>query len=511
MLLNLFSSRPDHPLAEVKELRRVIGELPLDHPYKAVDEVHGWFESLLVATDFRADLLFGVVRQLDEAAQPFLRRLARDCLQVQGVLQARRDEQRMATLLYAYWGELANLYTRCLDAARQAPKERAAEALKPSLPLIAARLIAARAQQLKWIVLRYGQIGEEIWRALGLAYLAADADGYAQKPVPLYPGQAAVTSAQQQYLRALVLASSSMDALAPVEIELADRLVEHALASFEFSAQARPDSLYWIDAAAGVAPLRLVQRPRAVPASARFFSSGDAPALIDGLLRQVERGEIPKTLNLGGEYAPRTLLPVLRHLARHWASAPQQRRHRRHAVQTRIAVLQGFDDCFAVLSAARAEGAPQAETWTVENVSLNGFGAVAAGLGERMRIGVLLALQPAGGENWVLGVVCRFGRDAQGRASVGIRTLSRQAQGVELAPRAAGLAAASAVPAIWLREGDAEGEMRFVLPASGFDVRQTLECADAEGGPSRVVLAPIELEESGSGFEIGRYRVRPEA
>ena len=100
--------------------------------------------------------------------------------------------------------------------------------------------------------MRYGQIGEEIWRALGLAYLAADADGYAQKPVPLYPGQAAVTSAQQQYLRALVLASSSMDALAPVEIELADRLVEHALASFEFSAQARPDSLYWIDAAAGV-------------------------------------------------------------------------------------------------------------------------------------------------------------------------------------------------------------------------------------------------------------------
>ena len=54
-----------------------------------MDEVHGWFESLLVATDFRADLLFGVVRQLDEAAQPFLRRLARDCLQVQGVLQAR--------------------------------------------------------------------------------------------------------------------------------------------------------------------------------------------------------------------------------------------------------------------------------------------------------------------------------------------------------------------------------------------------------------------------------------
>ena len=508
MLLNLFSPRPDHPLADAKELRRVFDALPLDHPYKAVDEVHGWFESLLVANDFRADLLFGVVRQLDEAAQPFLRRLARDCLQA----QSRRDEQRMATLLYAYWGELANLYTRSLDAARQAPKERASEALKPSLPLIAARLIAARGQQLKWIVLRYGQVGEELWRALGLTYLAADADGYAQKPVQLYPGQATMTSVQQQYLRALVVASSSMDSLVPLEIELADRLIEHALASFEFSAQPRPDSLYWVDAAAGTAPVRLLQRSREVASSARFFSSGGAPALIEGLLRQIERGDLPKTLNLGGEYAPRTVLPVLRHLVRHWASAPQQRKHRRHAVQTRIAVLQGFDDSYAVFSGVHAGASAHAEQWIIENVSLNGFGAVASGLGERMRIGTLLSLQPEGGENWLLGVVCRFGRDAQGRASVGIRTLARQAVAVELMPRAVGLAASAALPAIWLQDVEAAregaGEQRFVLPVAGFDVRQNLELT-LDG--RRVVLAPIELEESGSGFEIGRYRERTEA
>ena len=82
MILNLFSSRPDHPLGDPKELKRVIAELPLDNSFRAVDEVYGWYESLMVANDFRVDHLFDVVRQLDEAAQPFIRRLSRDYLQI---------------------------------------------------------------------------------------------------------------------------------------------------------------------------------------------------------------------------------------------------------------------------------------------------------------------------------------------------------------------------------------------------------------------------------------------
>ena len=46
MILKLFSSRPNHPLGDAKELKRVLSELPLDNAFKAVDEVYGWFESL---------------------------------------------------------------------------------------------------------------------------------------------------------------------------------------------------------------------------------------------------------------------------------------------------------------------------------------------------------------------------------------------------------------------------------------------------------------------------------
>ncbi|WP_294244559.1 hypothetical protein [Propionivibrio sp.] len=83
MILNIFSSRPDHPLGDPKELKRAIAELPLDKSFKAVDEVYGWFESLHQAEGFRVDHLFDVVRQLDEAAQASIRRLSRDYLNPQ--------------------------------------------------------------------------------------------------------------------------------------------------------------------------------------------------------------------------------------------------------------------------------------------------------------------------------------------------------------------------------------------------------------------------------------------
>ena len=77
MILNLFSSHPDHPLGDAKEFKRVLADLPLDS-FKAVDEIYGWFESLRLSDDFRLDHLFEVVGRLDEAAQQHLRRLTRE-------------------------------------------------------------------------------------------------------------------------------------------------------------------------------------------------------------------------------------------------------------------------------------------------------------------------------------------------------------------------------------------------------------------------------------------------
>ena len=45
--------------------------------------------------------------------------------------------------------------------------------------------------------------------------------------------------------------------------------------------------------------------------------------------------------------------------------------------------------------------------------------------------------------------------------------------------------------------------MRFALPRGSFDLRESLEFVEGE---QRYLLVPAELEETGSDFEIGRYR-----
>jgi hypothetical protein len=504
MILNLFSSRPDHPLANPKELKRAIAELPLDNAAKAIDGISGWFESLHHADDFRVDHYFDVVQQLDDAAQPHLRRLSRDYLHSPRLTKV--EERRLWSINYGYLNSVAELYTHCLDRVRQNPKDKGSEALKPLLPMISARLIAARATQLKWVDYRYGPIGSELWRDIGDVYLAAESAGHAQKSLQLYPNNPGLTSVSQQYLQALVFHSSSMDSLMPLEIELADRLIAHFLPGFVFSAECLPISVYWVDAASGLPPVRMARHPDEVTTNLRFFSPGSAPQALNDLIRLVERGEVPENLNLGGQYQPKVLLPVLKHLAMYWAAQPPLREHQRHAVKTRIAVLHGFDDSFTVFAGevARVGKERNAESWVVENVSLGGFGAAVDDLsGDWLKVGALLSLQPEGGENWVLGLVRRYSKDTDSHAGVGIQALSRQAQSVELRPRSTGFSASSGMPGIWLRESNAPGEARVVLPATSFDLRESLEFTH-DG--KNYLLTPVELEESGNDYEIARYR-----
>jgi hypothetical protein len=499
----IFSTRPDHPLGEVKEFKRVLAGLPQD-TFKAVDEIYTWLESLRQADGFRLDHLHEVVSGLDRAAQPHLKRLTRHYLETPRL--SKNEERRLWTTCFNYWGTVSWLYASCVERFDKNPKDKGASAFKGDAPVAATRLMAARSNQLKWIDYRYGVIGEDSWRGIGRPYLAAETHGYAQKPVQIYPGIPGMTCVAQQYLQALVRESSSVSMLLPLEIEMADRVIAYFLPTFVFGKECSPGSAYWTDAAGALPPARLVRPPARHLPGLRFFQPGAAFSALDELIRVVERGMVPKEINLGMECSAATLLKVLKHLALYWAPASPHREHVRHAVKTRMAVLQGFDSSLAVFAGkvARLGVEQSAESWVVDNVSLGGFRAGTDTAGDWLTIGSLLCLQPEGGDNWVLGVVRRRSVNGDSQAVIGIQTLARNAQSVELRPRATGISA-DAVPGIRLLGENATEQVRLVLPPGNFNVRQTLELIH-EG--ERCSLAPVELEESGGGFEIGVYRVQ---
>lgn len=505
MLLKLFPQRPDHPLADAREFKRILAELHVDKAAKAVEELASWFESLRHAKDFRLDHYFDVLRQLDDAGQQHLRNLARDYHDSPHLSTLER--QRLWDLSHGYWSAVAARYSECIERARRDSKDRGTEAFKGSLTLAQVRLQAARRTSLKWLAYRYEFAPRDLWKALGRAFLAADEAGHAQRSVQLYPGQAGASSVAQQYLHALVFFTSSMDGLLPQQIELADRVITHFLPGFVCSSACTADSVYWVDTASGAPPARLISHPRTGRASLRFVSTGPALPALDELINAVERDEVPVGVNLGGGYSQKAWLVVLRHLRLYWALQSPRRQHPRHLVKTQMVVLQGFDHSYAVFSgtAAALDAAVTASRWTVENVSLGGFRACFdVGSSEPIKVGALLCMQPEGGDNWLLGTVRRC-RHHVGRAGVGIQVLSRHAQSIELQPRRSGFAAAVCIPGIHFRDRCEPAVVRILLPLGSFNVRETMDCR-IDGRVQ--LLTPVELEDSGVDYEIARFHAQ---
>ncbi len=145
------TAKAEHPLAVPRELRRIVDELAAGDAFKALDEIVGWLESALNSGEFPANRLYEALSQLDDAAQPHLRRLARDYLQC--ARQTRSEERRLWTIIHGFWTVLAAGYERCLQAVRAG--SRGGEALKGALPGLCARLISALGGMLKWEKFHY--------------------------------------------------------------------------------------------------------------------------------------------------------------------------------------------------------------------------------------------------------------------------------------------------------------------------------------------------------------------
>lgn len=499
----ILAQKNDHPLANPRELRKVIAELPKDNAFKALDEITGWLESLAGLDSFPADRLYEVLLAFDETAQPHLKRLSREYFQAARL--SRSEEKRLWSINYGYWSLLAGACERCLG--KLADKPRPGELAKSVLPALAARQIAALGCVLKWEQFHYGPMRAELWRPLGRALLAAEVGGVADKAVSLV-GRTGMTTPEQEYQKVMIFQAASLGSLLPLEIEIAERLIAHFLSGFVFTRSVLVDSVYWSDLNEAQPPLRLARMPASATPTQRFIKPAAAHQAMLSLLGDLELGhDLPAGIDLGGQYPAKLVARVLKHLCSYLAPIPPQRKHDRHRVMHRMSVLPGLVNSFVVFSGefgGRPAGLP-IESWVVENVSRGGFGAVIGDVpGEWLKVGALIAMQPEGGDNWLVGVIRRYHRLAENQARVGIEALARQAESQEVRVRSASsYGAAAATPALLLKDGNEPGELRVVLPCASFSPRESLEYAS---GGRRFVLEPVALLEQTADYELARYR-----
>ena len=497
-MISLFGSKkPDHPMADIKEARKILGELPGNDAFKCADELTHWLASVMAEEGFKPEYRAQLVQLLDETAQLPLRKLARDYMASPRL--AKFQEIRLWKAIYEYWRQAALAYAACIDLYASGAK--GADALKAGMPLLLARTLRTLGAQVKWMYVRYGPMDQSVWGVIAKVYALAETRKFAQSAVTLYPGILGETTPEQEFLKAVMLSASSPDSLLPLEMELCERLIAHFCASFTLRLDLQPDIAYWIDLATGQAPLRLARPPQHAP-SLRFFAAGKALENLEALIGTIKTtGSVPAQVNLGGTYPAEAVLDVLNHLALYWSPKPPERRHQRHRVKSRLNVTHGYDGVLAVLGGASDQNGSGAESWIVENVSAGGFGAGIPEIkGDWLQIGGLLGLQPEGGDNWVLGVIRRLQRETSQQGLVGIQTIAKSARLVQL--RASG--GSDAETGILISDsGESPGEARVLLRSGAFVPGQNMEY---QKGDMTCLLMPQGVVERGEEYEVVRFR-----
>lgn len=499
--------KPDHPMADIKEARRMLAELPAGDAFKALEEVTDWIESVMRTDGFRLDQKVETVKLLDETAQQFQRKLARDYLAAARLQKF--QENRLWNTLFNFWKHLGLAYCGCIQACQEGAK--GSGDIKRELPLITCRAIRTLSAQLKWMQMRYGPIDPSIWAILGKVYEFAEARGFARQSATLYPGVPGDSTPEREFLKILILWVSAPDGLVPLHLEIAERVAAHFSPLFFIENSPRSQGAHWFNLAGGRPPARLMPNTRAAP-TVRYFGAGAALDQLGQLLQQAEKGVVPESVNLGAAYKPGIVLEVLRHLALNWSPQPPVRKSERHGVKARLSVVNGLERVAENLSEDSLSFSGEAgESWIVENISVGGFAAVIPRIkSDWIRVGCLLGVKPEGVARWDIGVIRRLSRDEQNQGHVGVQTLAKGASAIKLRPKDSKWASSAAAEdedcrhALLLGDSTGAGEAMLLLTPGSFSAAQSFEMLAAGG---RHLLIPVTLVEKGEDYDLARFRV----
>jgi hypothetical protein len=497
----IVGSRPDHPLADAKHVRSLLAALPPHDTVKSLAEIAGWLESLLHVDSFKLERLYESIDMLDAGARNHQRKLVQDYLSTSR--QQKFHENRLWTAGAQFAKALGDAYAWLLDRAEA--DARAAAGIRKSVPVACARALRARAHEVKWVMLRYGPFDPRIWSSMARLHRLSMNGGFEDVPIAVYPGLHGNGTIRQEYLKALMLWASSADALPPLKQDIAERVVAAYASAFVLRTEPFPGALYAFDPAQARPPARVFGNPHIAPA-AHYFGPGEAHTRLSKAIVLIgESGAMPSDLNLGRAYPADAVLAVLKHLALYWDERPPARASERRATTGRITIVPGFASLLDELDRDESDALnfteSAAESWIVENVSDNGFGAIVpAAASDWLRIGELIGVQVEGSAPWGVAIIRRVARDEQRQYRVGIEVISRTAVPV-LISRGGG----EAEHAVLLSaRPDRNGEVDIIRPAGRYESRADARLVIRD---DMYTLAPGRLIDAGEDFDWGSYKV----
>jgi len=510
-MLGFSKKKSDHPMADEKGAKELLAELPAGDPFKALQEVTHWLEAARDPESLKPQRVYEIVDQLDVVGRVHARKLSQEYLAAGNRLQ-RFQEQRIYSSVVEFWRQLGAAYEFCLGQSHS--NVAGSGAIKQLVPAITVRAIRALTTEFKWGLMRYAPVDPTLWGRLGALYAQAEKSGFAEKMCTMYPGIPGDSSVQREYLTVLMLGMSATDSLLPRKLEVAERIVSNFAPYFVLQKQLAKGCHYHVDLAVARPPARLMARVGSVP-SVRYFGPGTACDVAEKVIGTItDAGAVPSDLNLGGNYEPTLVVEVLRHLARYWAPVPPSRNEERRRSFARINIVHDFDEILAIIAGDPRDATDLSfdqhiETWTVENESENGYGAVIPpSKADWLKVGTLLGIKLEDGNAWGVGIVRRLSNDpTQQQRYVGIQTLAKGGARVKLFA-VSGNKVETGEDAVLLPSSAAEssgsGELSLLMRMGTFSQRQNFKMRAYERD---YLLVPKQLVEGGQDFDMAKFRV----
>jgi hypothetical protein len=453
-------------------------------------------------SDFRLALQIETVDHADRGARDLLEELEARYFASGGNTES-AEQSRVWGPVSLYCAQLEAAY---LHLARQFQTYSQGWAeVGDKIPMVVARAMRATSMRLKWQLMRYLPVEKDIWQTLSQLWAFVEDKGMGQARVVVYEDKSTLP---REFLKPMMLAVSAADSLPALEVDIAYRVIDHLSDRFELQRHPAKACNFFVDIDRWTAPERYTP-VSAVRSGARFFGAGRVMGQIDKLVMRLAGGEIvPREMNLEGISDMGAVIHVLEHLGRHWwARRPQRRAERRRSL-SQIGIVHGFDEIMTRLSSDEIveQMRPPAETWSVENESDDGYGAVLPmGHGEWLHVGMVLAVKPSDTRIWAVGIVRRLAAQEGGQRNVGIELLARGARLVTLRQRTDAQKIWKALLLPSHSGGNASlGEVSLLLPAGSFLPDSSLEM---EVYSTSYILEPRILLEHGTEFEMARYRI----
>jgi hypothetical protein len=143
-----------------------------------------------------------------------------------------------------------------------------------------------------------------------------------------------------------------------------------------------------------------------------------------------------------------------------------------------------------------------AESWVVENVSDNGYGAlVPAATTDWVRVGELIGVQVEGSRQWGVALVRRVMRDEQRQYHVGIEVISRAVYAIRVG---LGLGRDDESAILLSATPDSNGQVGILVRAGRFNPGTS---GDMRTKSRSFTITPTRMVDAGDDFDWAMYKV----